>query len=206
MNWTQWKIGLLIAGLTGLMNGLVGLGLEMTPKQITILLLVNFGKDMLLYLKTHEPKVGTWLISAGLGLGLIAGVSACQAPRLEPGGAYAPTNAVGQVVVNDLGLAVADATYKFTYEATLSVFEFERANRAALYAIEPGIKHELDRLRPQVQDIDRRWAVARKEYRAHPTPASLSTVKTILAELQRLLPVAQTQVTLATAKLGQPQN
>ena len=54
MNWRKWKLGLLVAGFTGLLNGAVFLAVDMTAKQIAILLGVNFAKDALLYLKQHN--------------------------------------------------------------------------------------------------------------------------------------------------------
>lgn len=152
------------------------------------------------------PNVPLWLLAGLLAAGLAFGAVGCKSPKLEAGGAYAPTNAVGLVVYQDVGLAVADATYKFTYEATLAVFRFEREHRAELWAISPKIKAELDQLRPKVVDVNRRWALARHAYKANPTPAGLSTLKTILSELQRLLPAAQSQLNQATDKLAQPNN
>lgn len=142
-----------------------------------------------------------WTLLGLLALGVL---TACKTPQLEPGGAYAPTNAVGQVTSNDLGLALADASYKFAYEGTLSVFRFERENRLDIWKLAPGVKRELDKLRPKMWDIDRRWALARQAYKANPTPAGLSTLQTILAEIQRLLPAVQAQLEPVNAKLLQP--
>ncbi len=77
MNWRKWKLGLLVAGFTGLLNGAVFLAVEMTWKQIVIILVLNFAKDALLYLKQHnieavsfdtetrsEPLVALWLMGA----------------------------------------------------------------------------------------------------------------------------------------------
>jgi hypothetical protein len=114
--------------------------------------------------------------------------------NLEVGGVYAPTNSVGQVIYNDQGLFLADATWKFSYEAMLSVFQFERDNRIALWGISPTIKHKLDSWRPAVVDIRKRWAESRHLYKQNPTPAGLSTLQGILSELNRLLPVVQAQI------------
>ena len=122
------------------------------------------------------------------------GWSGCETKKLEPGGVYAPTNAAGQVVSSDLGLALADASYKLAYETTVSVFEFERVNRQAIWNISPEVKKNLDKARPQVVDIDKRWALARKTYREHPTSENLTTVQSILSEINRLLPVVQQQL------------
>lgn len=155
---------------------------------------------------SRPPVVPLWIFLLPLAAGLLLGAAGCKTPRLEPGGAYAPTNEVGTVIYNDVGLAVADAAYKFTYETTLSVFRFERDHRAELWALSPKVKQELDRLRPQVVDVNKRWALARSAYKANPTPAGLSTLQTILSELQRLLPAAQSQLNQATAQLAQPVN
>jgi len=53
MNWTKWKLGLLVACLTGVFSGLVGLVIGATWRQICILLVVNLAKDGLLFLKQH---------------------------------------------------------------------------------------------------------------------------------------------------------
>lgn len=120
--------------------------------------------------------------------------TSCKTPKLESGGPYSPTNEVGQVIYNDVGLALADASYKFAYETVLGVMEFERKNRAAIWAISPDIKKGLDAARPQVVDIDRRWAESRQLYKANPTPAGLNTIQQILAEMKRILPIIQKQI------------
>lgn len=120
----------------------------------------------------------------------------CKTSTLEPGGAYSPTNAVGEVVHNDIGLAMSDASYKFAYESALTVFQFEKDNRAALWAVSPEIKHTLDKARPVVVDINVRWAVARRSYRQNPTPASADALTAIVSEMQRLLPAVQSAITV----------
>ena len=150
-----------------------------------------------------------WNIIYALALAaLVIGSAGCKTPRLEPGGAYAPTNSVGAVLYNDLGLALADSSYKFAYETTLGVLKFEKDNRANLFALSPKIaldvKHALDKVRAQVWEIDKRWAMARKAYRAAPTPAGLSALQTILTEITRLLPVVQSQITPVYATVETP--
>ncbi len=108
----------------------------------------------------------------------------CKTPKLEPDGAYK----------GDLNLALADASYKFAYETTIAVFQFELENRAELWKVSPSIKHGLDKLRPEVVKVDKRWAIARRAYKANPTPQGLSNLQTILAEIQRLLPAVQSQL------------
>lgn len=138
----------------------------------------------------------------------LSALTACKTPKLEAGGVYAPTNETGVVIYNDLGLALADASYKFAYEAAIGVFEFEKSNRAKIKALSPDIglsvKHELDKARVNVLLIDQRWAVARKAYKANPTPAGLSTVKSILSEIQRLIPVIQSQLEPVNTITAQP--
>lgn len=134
--------------------------------------------------------------------------SGCKTPHAAPGGVYAPTNQVGAVIYDDTALALADASYKFTYESALTVFRFERDHRAEIAALSPSVgldvKHGLDQARATTWEIDQRWAKARQAYKLSPTPAGLSTLQTILAEIQRLLPVVQTQLAPVTAVLTQP--
>lgn len=54
MNFKKWKLGLLVAFLSGILTGLVGLAADLTWRQMVILILVNVGKDGLLYL-TQNP-------------------------------------------------------------------------------------------------------------------------------------------------------
>jgi hypothetical protein len=61
MNWKQWKLGLLVAILTGIGTGVVSaciaLALNCTNRQIVILFASNLGiaigKDMVLFLQQH---------------------------------------------------------------------------------------------------------------------------------------------------------
>lgn len=121
-------------------------------------------------------------------------LTGCKTPRLEIGGVYAPTNSVGEVIYNDIGLALADTAYKFSYETVLAVFQFERDNRQAIWELSSTVKRDLDQLRPKVVEIDRRWAAARRVYRANPTPAGLSTLQTILSEINRIVPAVQAKI------------
>lgn len=50
MNFKKWKLGLFVAFLSGILTGLVGLAANLTGRQMFILILVNIGKDGLLYL------------------------------------------------------------------------------------------------------------------------------------------------------------
>lgn len=58
MNWKRWKIGLLVAMLTGFFTGLVTLGVvdSVTWVELGILLAVNIAKDALLFLKEHPVE------------------------------------------------------------------------------------------------------------------------------------------------------
>jgi hypothetical protein len=123
----------------------------------------------------------------------------CKTGKLEQGGAYAPvtTNAAGQVLAvtaPEQALYVADAAFKLAYDTVFGVMKFERDNRVTIQAISPKIKTELDKIRPQVVDVDQRWARARQAYKLNPTPANLTVIQLIIAEIQRLVPVVQTQI------------
>ena len=130
------------------------------------------------------------------GIGLVIGLIGlgCNTAKLQEGGVYAPTNAVGQVIYNDLGLALADATYKLTYTAILDIFKFERDNRKIIWDLSPEVKKSLDIARPQVVAINRRWAASRKVYRQNPTPSGLNDLQLIMAEINRILPVVQANI------------
>jgi hypothetical protein len=137
----------------------------------------------------------TLLISALL----IAGMEAGCTTQLENGGAYAPgTNSASGVFVPtqapDPALYVADASYRLAYDAIDGVLKFERDNRAEVAKLSPKVKPALDAIRPTVKDIDHRWALARAAYKVNPIPANLSTLQNVLAEIQRLVPVVQSQL------------
>lgn len=130
-------------------------------------------------------------------------IPACKT-KLEPGGAYSPvvTNADGTITPTqapDVALALADQTYKFAYNTVMGVCELERNNRAELWKVSPKIKETLDQVRPVAVQIDQRWARARQAYLENPTPAGLTGIKLAIAEINRLLPVAQTQLATITA-------
>lgn len=137
------------------------------------------------------------MLAGALCAGLFTVFVGCNggcASKLEPGGVYAPTNSAGVVVYNDQALALADASYQFTYETVQSVFKFERDNRDVIWAVSHDVKHGLDKARPVAVDINRRWAAARNAYKKNPTPEGISTLQSILSELNRLLPVVQQQL------------
>lgn len=138
-----------------------------------------------------------------LAMFVFAGAT-CRQGRLEPGGVYAPTNDLGQVVYADTGLALADASFKLAYETVTAVLKFERDNRVTIWALSPEIKKSLDKVRAEGVLIERRWYEARALYKKNPTPAGLTTLQTILAEIQRLVPVAQQQIAPVNKTLTQP--
>lgn len=53
MNWKAWRMGLLVAGLSGFLTGVVGLGVGLNLKSAGLMLAINAAKDMLLYLAKH---------------------------------------------------------------------------------------------------------------------------------------------------------
>ncbi len=132
---------------------------------------------------------------------LAVSLTGCRSSHvnLQPGGAYYPTvtNSAGTVTAlsqPEQALFVADAAYKLAYDTVFAVFKFERDNRAALLNTAPQIKPGLDKLRLKFVSIDKRWAIARKAYKANPTPAGLNTIQSILFEIHRLIPVVQTEI------------
>lgn len=126
-------------------------------------------------------------------LAMLAAFTGCHSVQLESGGAYNPSPTT---LAPEQALYVSDAAYKLSYDAVDAVLLFERNNRAQLQAVSTKIKTALDGIRPTVVDIDHRWALARQVYKANPTPANLTVVQNILAEIQRLVPVAQSQLTI----------
>jgi len=139
-------------------------------------------------------------------------LQACKGPTLAPGGAYAPatittsTNAAGVVTTNTVATAApdpafeaVDQTFDTTYSMLDDVLVYERANRKALEAISPSIKHSLDAIRPGAWLAVQAYTSARRTYIANPTPAGLTTLQTILSQVQALAAAAQTaQATVAT--------
>lgn len=124
-------------------------------------------------------------------IGLLS-FNACQAPKLESGGAYAPTNSVGQVVIApDIAFYQTDAAFSLAYGAVQAVLKFELDNRDYLWGLSPQIKKTLDGVRPDIQKAVTEYFVARDAYKANPTPAGLSLLQTITAKAQQLATAAQ---------------
>lgn len=124
---------------------------------------------------------------------MLAAFTGCHSVQLESGGAYNPSPTT---LAPEQALYVNDAAYRLAYDAVDAVFLFERNNRVQLQAVSPKIKTALDGIRQTAADIDHRWALARQAYKANPTPANLTAVQQVLAEIQRLVPVAQSQLTI----------
>lgn len=53
MNWKNWKVGLFVAILSGIFTGFMCFAVNMTWKQIVFVMVINIGKDGLLYLQSH---------------------------------------------------------------------------------------------------------------------------------------------------------
>ena len=60
MNFKKWKLGLLVALLSGLFTGIIGWGIGMTTKQIVFFTLISVAKDGWLYLVKHPVDAISW--------------------------------------------------------------------------------------------------------------------------------------------------
>lgn len=134
--------------------------------------------------RTQFGFLAILLLSAALILPGVFGTG-CGSTRLEQGGAYAPTNQVG-----DLQFYQADALYDVTYFTLDAVFKFEADNRAGLWKISPDIKHTLDKIRPTAWQVNVEYLKAREAYKANPVPANLAPMQTAIGKLQQLLATA----------------
>lgn len=152
-------------------------------------------------MKIALQKISPYLV--GMAVAILLVVGGCNSPKLAPGGAYSgstlTTNAAGVVTTNTISasepeLFIADSAYKLAYDTVDGILLFEFNNRVALLVQFPALKPSLDKVRPVILDVDRRWAAARQAYKANPTPAGLSTINTILAEIQKLIPTAQAAI------------
>lgn len=142
------------------------------------------------------------LAGAALCAGLFL-LSACNTPKLESGGAYAPTNSLGQAsAVPDLAFLEVDQAYDIAHAIIQGILKFELDNRQFLWNLSPEVKHSLDAIRPDIVAAERQYDVARKSYKANPTPDGLGALNTILAQARRLAISAQA----ATANLPQSGN
>lgn len=122
--------------------------------------------------------------------------TACKT-QLAPGGAYTHsiTNADQTVTTtSDVVLYNLDTSFKTAYDSINAAFETEYKNRDYFWKVSPEIKHTLDRIRPQAQQVVNDYAAARTAYLANPTPTNLSGVQAFLAKLQQLLLAASAAV------------
>lgn len=143
------------------------------------------------------------LLSAVLALSCIALITGCHKTTLQPGGAYAPTNSLGQATsAPDIAFYTADAAYEVAHLAVRAVLQFELNNRQYLWGLSPKIKQTLDGVRPDIIAAEREYDVARQAYLANPTPAGLTTLQTVLAKTQQLAVTAQA----VTSNLAQKGN
>jgi hypothetical protein len=122
------------------------------------------------------------LIPLLLTIALLNGCALLGGKKLEAGGAYAGTESTAAMP----DLFLADSAWDATYSAIKVVLDYEKANRATLWKVNPKIKHELDKLRDQVWLVQVDYARARTAYIANPIPANLSTAKLALAKLGQL--------------------
>src|SRR5258707_8090524 len=83
----------------------------------------------------------------------------CNKSTLEPGGAYAQTNQVPDLVFFQI-----DSAFDLAYSAIDAAFLFEFQNRPMLWTISPNIKHTLDSIRPQAVAARDKYLAARTIY------------------------------------------
>jgi hypothetical protein len=108
------------------------------------------------------------------------------AHRLETGGAYSPTPVTGAEARPDYPFYVAEASYDLAYSAYNTAVTFEKRNAAFLWELNPNIKRELDKIRPDALTARDAYFKARKAYLAKPVPANLTQLETVLATFQQL--------------------
>jgi hypothetical protein len=130
-------------------------------------------------MKYFIPIIALCVALCGLG-------SSCKNSRLAEGGAYAPVTGSTTNAAANLAFFQADSAYDLAYAAIDAAFKFEKENRAMLWKISPGIKHALDKIRPEAVNINRKYLAARAAYMAYPTPAGLGELQTMLGQLQQL--------------------
>lgn len=54
MSWKRWRLGLAVSCFSGLLTGVLGIGLEMQVRAIFVMMAVNAAKDILLYLANNS--------------------------------------------------------------------------------------------------------------------------------------------------------
>lgn len=121
-------------------------------------------------------------------------LSGCKA-TLDSGGAYAPTNSVGQPSqAPDMAFYQVDATFNAAYALVDAAFTIEQNNRAFLWSISPQIKLTLDGIRPQAAQAVQAYAASRSAYLGQPTPAGLSALQNLIARMQAFGTAAQAAI------------
>lgn len=141
-------------------------------------------------LKTRKflSNWGQAIVCSVIFFGMLAtsSLTGCKA-SLQPGGSYSPVDTNGVATQKpDLAFYEVDSSYNLLYAAVDAAFTFERDNRLWLFKLSPQIKHTLDSIRPQAVSANARYLRTRTAYKANPTPADLSTLGTILAEIQQV--------------------
>lgn len=123
-----------------------------------------------------------------MAVAFVGGPTGC-ATKLEPGGSYHQT---GQAP--DKAFYATEASFDLAYAVVDAAFKFERDNRQMLWELSPSIKHGLDAIRPNASQIVVTYAKARAAYLKNPTPNGLSTLQTVLSQMQQLAQAAQAAV------------
>ena len=163
----------LIAGGGAMLTALVG---DAAPTKWQALTAVIFGlvagaKDVRSLMKL--PPLVVLLACVWLTSGCVT------SKRLEAGGAYAQS--ATQSAMPELFLT--DSTFDVAYAALDVPFKTERANRQLFWAISPNIKHGLDKIRTQANQVNRDYARAREVYLANPVPGNLAPMQEAIAKL-----------------------
>lgn len=57
MSWSNWRSGLLVSLMSGLMTGIMGFGMDASWKVVVAFILKDIAKDGLLYIKTNPPTI-----------------------------------------------------------------------------------------------------------------------------------------------------
>lgn len=136
------------------------------------------------------------ILSILLLLSLFAsGCALFNQQKLETGGAYAASET--QAAMPEL--YAIDSSFDLAYTALDTAFKYEKANRTALWAINPMIKKRMDALRVEAQRVNIDFAVARQTYLANPVPGNLSTLNQVLGKLQAANAVALTVIQMKGA-------
>ncbi|MHB9007639.1 MAG: hypothetical protein ACYDC1_11975 [Limisphaerales bacterium] len=102
------------------------------------------------------------------------------ATKLAGGGVYNPAP---ETQAPRMELYQIDAAYAVAYSAVDAVFTWERTNRQALWALDPGIKRALDEIRPQASDARQKFLQARAAYVQALEGSPIAPPATLLAEV-----------------------